>query len=156
MTRLTYALTFAVVAFAFHVASASAQTYPSKPIRLIVPFVAGGRRPAGAHRPVQNFSEQVGQPVVIENRAGASGNLGADVVAKAPPDGYTILQNTKWPGDQPGDLPLAALRRGEGLHPVTQLVASQLMLVATPKLAASTTGELIALAKQKPAVSTTA
>jgi tripartite-type tricarboxylate transporter receptor subunit TctC len=150
MRRLSYVVSLAVAASVFHVASASAQTYPNKPIRVIVPFVAGGAVDQLARIVGAKLSEQIGQPVLVENRAGAGGNLGADVVAKAPPDGYTILQNTNGQAISPAiyrSLPYDVVR---DFIPVTQLVASQLMLVATPKLAASTASELIALAKQKP------
>jgi tripartite-type tricarboxylate transporter receptor subunit TctC len=150
MRRLNYALSLAMAALAFHVASASAQSYPNKPIRVIVPFVAGGAVDQLARIVGAKLSEQIGQPVLVENRAGAGGNLGADVVAKAPPDGYTILQNTNGQAISPAiyrSLPYDVVK---DFIPVTQLVASHLMLVATPKLAASTTGEVIALAKQKP------
>jgi tripartite-type tricarboxylate transporter receptor subunit TctC len=96
------------------------------------------------------MSESVGQPVIIENRAGAAGNVAADAVAKSPPDGYTILQNTNGQAISPSlykSLPFDAVK---DFVPVTQLVASQLLLVATPSLPAKSVQELIALAKAKP------
>src|SRR5262249_32832001 len=75
-------------------APAQAQTYPSRPIRFIVPFPAGGVADVTARLMGQKLTEALGQQAVIENRAGASGTLGADVVAKAPPDGYTFLLST--------------------------------------------------------------
>src|SRR6266849_5873868 len=68
-----------------------AQTYPSRPIRLIVPFPPGGSSDSVARVVVQKFSEGLGQPVVIENRPGVGGLLGSEAVAKAAPDGYTLL-----------------------------------------------------------------
>src|SRR5207244_9463585 len=73
------------------VQSASAQNYPTKPIHLIVPYPAGGGTDFFARLVGQKMSELVGQPIVIENKPGAATNLGADFVAKAPPDGYTML-----------------------------------------------------------------
>src|SRR6476659_9014957 len=70
---------------------AFAQTYPSKPIRLIVPYPAGGGTDFFARLVGQKMAELIGQPVIIENKPGAATNLGADFVAKAQPDGYTIL-----------------------------------------------------------------
>src|SRR5688500_9087374 len=77
--------------------SALAQTYPAKPIRLIVPFAAGGPADAGARAITQKLTETTGIAVVIENRAGAGGTIGADAVAKAPPDGYTLLLGSPGP-----------------------------------------------------------
>jgi tripartite-type tricarboxylate transporter receptor subunit TctC len=75
-------------------ALASAQgSYPDKPIRLMVPFPAGGLSDVTARVVLQKLSERMGQPVVIDNRAGASGNIGADIAAKATPDGHTLLIN---------------------------------------------------------------
>ena len=75
------------------ISGAQAQTYPSKSIRIIVPFPAGGTTDIVARLVAQRMSETIGQSVVVENRGGAGGSLGADLVAKAPPDGYTILMH---------------------------------------------------------------
>src|SRR5262245_23623854 len=131
-------------------APAAAQTYPAKPIRIVVPFVAGGTVDLLARMLGQKLTESLGQPVIIENRPGAGGNTAADLVAKSPPDGYTILQVTNGLAISPAlykKLPFDPVR---DLAPVTQLVASQLLLVATPSLPVKTTRELIALAKSKP------
>jgi tripartite-type tricarboxylate transporter receptor subunit TctC len=73
------------------VQGASAQPYPTKPIHLIVPYPAGGGTDFFARLVGQKMSELMGQPIVVENKPGAATNLGADFVAKAPPDGYTVL-----------------------------------------------------------------
>ncbi len=96
------------------------------------------------------LQEQLGQPVIVENRAGAGGMTGADLVAKSPPDGYTILQNTNGQAISPAiyrTLPFDTLK---DFIPVTQLVATSTVLVANPKLPAKTVQELIALAKAQP------
>jgi tripartite-type tricarboxylate transporter receptor subunit TctC len=131
-------------------APAPAQTFPSKPIRIVVPFVAGGAVDLLARIMGQKLTEALGQPVIIENRPGAGGNAAADMVAKSPPDGYTILQNTNGLAISPTLYKKLPFDPVKDLVPVTQLVASQLLLVATPSLPAKNTRELIALAKSKP------
>ena len=92
--RTVFALAVALAASALHGGDASAQSYPSKPLRVMVPFVAGGAVDTLARMLGAKVSEQLGQPVIVENRPGAGGNIAADAVAKSPADGYTILQNT--------------------------------------------------------------
>src|SRR5947199_9361088 len=150
MRRLIIAMTTLVLTALAAFGPAGAQSYPAKPIRVIVPFVAGGAVDVLARLVSAKMSESIGQPVIVENRAGAAGNIAAEAVAKSPPDGYTILQNTNGQAISPAiyrSLPFDPLK---DFIPVTQLVASQLLLVATPKLEAKTTRELIALAKAKP------
>jgi tripartite-type tricarboxylate transporter receptor subunit TctC len=76
---------------------AQAQVFPLKPVRIIVPQTPGGASDALARIVGQKLSEKWGQAVVVENRAGAGGNIGMDVVAKAPADGYTLLMWPRWP-----------------------------------------------------------
>jgi tripartite-type tricarboxylate transporter receptor subunit TctC len=148
MKRLWF--TLALTTLALQAGGAFGQPYPSKPIRIVVPFVAGGAVDALARMVGARLSESLGQPVIVENRPGAGGNVAADAVAKSPPDGYTILQNTNGQAISPSiyrSLPFDVVR---DFIPVTQLVASQLVLVASPKLGATSVPELIALAKAKP------
>src|ERR1700688_1271108 len=131
-------------------ASALAQSFPSKPVRIIVPFAAGGAVDDLARIIGAKLGAAFHQPVVVENHAGAGGNLGADVVAKSSPDGYTILQTPNGQAISPAlyrALPFDAVT---DFVPVTQLVASTLVLVAGPILPVASTGELIALAKSRP------
>src|SRR5215472_17798801 len=147
MKQLCLAVALALATFALHAGGAVAQTYPNKPIRIVVPFVAGGAVDMLARMLGAKLSESLGQPVIVENRPGAGGNVAADAVAKSPPDGYTILQNTNGQAISPAiyrSLPFDVVR---DFIPVTQLVASQLVLAASPKLAANSVAELIALAK---------
>jgi tripartite-type tricarboxylate transporter receptor subunit TctC len=150
MKRLCFAVATALATVALHAGDASAQTYPSKPIRVVVPFVAGGAVDTLARLLGAKVSDTLGQPVIVENRPGAGGNIAADAVAKSPPDGYTILQNTNGQAISPAiyrSLPFDVVK---DFIPVTQLVASQLVLVASPKLSATSVPELVALAKAKP------
>ncbi len=148
MKRLCSAILLA--ALGLNAGPGLAQGYPSKPMRIIVPFVAGGAVDTLARMMGAKLAETFDQPVIVENRPGAGGNVAADAVAKSPPDGYTILQNTNGQAISPAiyrSLPFDVVK---DFIPVTQLVASQLVLVASPKLEATSVRELIALAKAKP------
>ena len=140
----------ALVALALSCGSALAQTYPTRAIRIIVPFAAGGAVDAIARLLGNKLSEQLGQPVVVENRAGAGGNLAPDALAKAAPDGYTILLTTNGLAISPSLYRTLPFDVHKDFVPVTQVVASQLVIAAYPKLAANSIAELIALAKAKP------
>jgi tripartite-type tricarboxylate transporter receptor subunit TctC len=143
--RLAFALALAAVT-----SEAQAQGYPTGPVRIVVPFAAGGAVDTVARVVGQRMSEFLKQPVVIENRPGAGGNLGTDAVAKSPPDGYTILLTTNGHAISPSlyrKLPYDPLR---DFIPVTQLNASTLVLVASKKTPVQSVAEMIALAKSKP------
>ena len=129
---------------------ANAQGYPNKPIRIIVPFAAGGAVDTLARLIGSKLSEQLGQPVVVENRAGAGGNLAPDALSKAAPDGYTILLTTNGLAISPSLYRTLPFDVYKDFVAVTQVVASQLVIAATPKLSANSIAELIALAKAKP------
>jgi tripartite-type tricarboxylate transporter receptor subunit TctC len=130
---------------------AAAQAYPVRPIRLVVPFVPGGTIDAYARALARQVESQLGQAIVIDNRAGANGIVGADMVAKAAPDGYTLLNNAasfvinasmykKLPYDTARDFtPITNFVKGLGY-----------LLVAHPSVPASSVKELIELAKRKP------
>jgi tripartite-type tricarboxylate transporter receptor subunit TctC len=131
-------------------AGALAQSFPTKPVRIIVPFAAGGAVDDLARIIGARLGTSFRQPVVVENHAGVGGNLGADIVAKSAADGYTILQTTNGQAISPSlyrALPFDAVA---DFAPVTQLVASTLVLVAGPGLPVGSTQELIALAKSRP------
>ena len=91
ITRRVLTVAFGILVLGTCSGAAQAQTYPTRPIRFIVPFPAGGVADIGARIVSQKLAEALGQPAVIENRAGASGTLGVDAVTKSAPDGYTIL-----------------------------------------------------------------
>ena len=129
---------------------ALAQGYPNRPIRILVPFAAGGAVDTLARLIGAKLSEGIGQSVIIENRAGAGGNLAADVLAKSAPDGYTVLQTVNGISISPSLYKTLPFDVHKDFIAVTQLVRSQLILVANPKLEANNVSELIALAKSKP------
>ncbi|OGA19025.1 MAG: hypothetical protein A3I01_11550 [Betaproteobacteria bacterium RIFCSPLOWO2_02_FULL_65_24] len=129
---------------------ALAQSYPGKPIRIVVPFPAGGAVDTLARLVSPKMADALGQPVLVENRAGAGGNIAADFVAKAAPDGYTVLLNTNGHAISPALYRKLPYDADKDFVPVTQLVATALILVAYPKLPAASVSELIALAGSKP------
>jgi tripartite-type tricarboxylate transporter receptor subunit TctC len=138
------------LAFGLSGAGALAQGYPERPVRIIVPFAAGGAVDDLARIIGARLGNAFHQPVLVENHAGAGGNLGADLVAKSAPDGLTILQTTNGQAISPAlyrALPFDAVA---DFAPVTQLVASTLVLVAAPGLPVASPAELIALAKSRP------
>ena len=94
---------------------AQAQDFPTKPIRVIVPFPPGGPSDNLARPLLQKLGEQLGQPVVIDNRGGANGNIGADMVAKSPPDGYSLVISHASPhGFAPGIVKYLMVREAVG------------------------------------------
>ena len=131
--------------------AAQAQTYPDHPIRLIAPFPAGGLADVLARAVGDEMSRTLGQPVIVENRAGAGGNVGADAVAKAAPDGYTLLMTSagiltanqflyaKMPFDPEKDF-----------VPVSNVADMPMMVVVNPNVPVKNLAELVALARANP------
>ncbi|MBI1965201.1 MAG: tripartite tricarboxylate transporter substrate binding protein [Betaproteobacteria bacterium] len=141
--KLTIAILCAVVA-----SSAAAQNFPARPIRVVVPFAPGGNVDINARNIAPGLTELLGQPVVVDNRAGAGGTIGTDVVAKAPPDGHTLLVAsssimTNGPALYP-KLPYDIVR---DFAPVGRIAVVPLAIVVHPSLPAKNTRELIAVAK---------
>jgi len=128
----------------------AAETYPSRPVRLIVPFPPGGAADILARLIGGKISEQMGQPVVVENRPGAGGTLGADAAAKSPPDGYTILHNTNGAAIAPALYRTLPFDTARDFAPVTQIVASNLVLVASPKSGIRSMQDLLTRARANP------
>lgn len=129
---------------------AHAQNFPVKPVRIIIGFSAGSSIDTVARVIAQNLNESWGQPGIIDNRTGAGGNIAADVVAKASPDGYTLLfanNGLAISATLYRKLPYDASR---DLEPITQVTAMSHVLVAYQSLPANSIKELIALAKAKP------
>ena len=146
---LRYAL-LALMLVAVWLDGAAAQSYPSRPIRLIVPFPPGGAADILARLIGNKVAEQVGQPLIVENRPGAGGTLGADAAAKSPPDGYTILHNTNGAAIAPALYKTLPFDTAKDFVPVTQIVASNLVLVAGPKSGIASVKDLLARARANP------
>jgi len=147
-----FAATVLALSASTPVAAADAPAYPSKPLRFVVPFPAGGPLDLAARVIAQEMTRHWKQPVIIDNRPGAGGNIGADAVAKAPPDGYTIVMGAvsthainvslyrKLPYDPVTDF-----------APITLVTTVPNVLVVHPSLPAGNVREFIALARNRPA-----
>jgi tripartite-type tricarboxylate transporter receptor subunit TctC len=131
-------------------AAALAQAYPTKPVHIVVPYPAGGAVDVMSRVFAQKYNEAWGQPVIVDNRAGAGGNVGADAVAKSAPDGYTWLMNTSGQAIAPGLYKKLNYDPVKDLVPVTQLVTTSLILVTSPQLQAATPRDLVALIRSRP------
>src|SRR6266849_6291277 len=130
-----------------------AQVYPSRPIRLIVPFPPGGSSDSVARVVVQKFSEGLGQPVVIENRPGVGGLLGSETVAKAAPDGYTLLLGSVSSlAVAPHLFSNPRIDPGKHFAAIAPIMSSPLTVIARPTLPVNSTADLVALARSKPGV----
>src|SRR3982074_184818 len=139
-----------VIGFAL-ATTAWAQPYPSKPIRIIVPFVPGGNVDITARTVAPALGDALGQPVVVENRPGAAGMVGAQAMMGSPADGYTLMMGSNsslavapnlypnWPYD-----PV------KGIVPITNLQLTPFVLVVNPGLPARDLNELLKIAKEKP------
>ena len=128
-----------------------AQQYPDRPIKLIVPYSPGGLPDTMARIVAQRMSESLGQQVIIENKAGASGILGTEAVAKSPPDGYTLLvADVSQLAVNPALYPKLPYNTLKDLTPISLVGVSPLFLVVHESVQAKSLDELIALAKAKP------
>src|SRR5262249_28637150 len=131
--------------------AAHAQDYPTRPIRLIVPFAAGGAADATARILGKKVGDALGQTFVIENRGGGNGGIGTEIVKSADPDGYTLLLGQSGPiSINPGIYPKLAYDPEKDLAPICMTTAYPYILVVNPSLGVKTLAELVALAKRKP------
>ncbi len=149
IARLLLALSLAATALA--AMPAQAQEFPTKPITLIVPFPPGGPTDAMARTIAARLKDELGQPLIVENRGGAGGNIGAEAVARAQPDGYTLLFGTSGPlAINPSLYPKISYQPLRDFAPVIELGYLPNVIVVNPVVAAKTVPDLIALAKTKP------
>ena len=143
---------FALVLAAVAVSSGGAlaqSNYPNKPIRFVVPFPPGGGAESTARLVAQKMSESMGQPVIVETRAGAGGNIGTEYVARAVPDGYTILLATNGMAIQP-NLQKLSWDPVRDFAPISLIAAYSLVIAVHPSVPANTLRELVAYAKANP------
>ena len=129
---------------------ATAQEWPTKPIRMIVPYPPGGPTDIVARVVGQKLSERLGQTIVVDNRPGAGGNIGADTVAKSAPDGYTLLVATTAHAINMTLFTKPGYSTSKDFAPVSMLTSGPLVLVTAPSTPAKNVAELIALARAKP------
>jgi tripartite-type tricarboxylate transporter receptor subunit TctC len=144
MTRTLFAALVLAASFA-----AQAQSWPTKPVRLVVPYPPGGSTDVTARTLAERVSGALGQPVVVENRAGAGGNIGIESVARSDADGYTVLVAPDFIASAPHVYKLNYDPMTQ-LVPVIQLTSQPVVLAVHPSLGVATVAELVAAAKAKP------
>ncbi len=141
----------AAVALTLACAPSWSQNYPAKPVRLVVPFAPGGGTDIVGRLIAAKLTESWGQAVVVDNRAGAGGVIGADIVAKAPADGYTLLMGTPGPLTiNPNLMKSMPYQTMRDFTPIALATLSPFILVVHPAVAARSAKELVALAKARP------
>jgi len=148
-TRLALTMMLGMATFNAH-----AQTYPTKPVRFIVPFPPGGPTDIMGRLAAQRLTEAWGVQVVADNRAGAGGNIGSELCAKSPPDGYTICMMTVAQSISPSIYPKLGFDPLRDFAPVTLMATLPSLLMVHPSLPVKNVKELVALAKAKPATLT--
>jgi tripartite-type tricarboxylate transporter receptor subunit TctC len=136
-----------LLCFALH---AHAQEWPAKPVRIIVPFPAGGSADLMPRAVAEKLAEKWGQPVIVDNRPGAAGNIGADAVFRAEPDGYTLLSSPPPPLVINRSLYTKLTYDASQFVPITVIGAIPNVLLVHPKTGVNTVAEFIALAKRNP------
>jgi len=139
-----------VIFFSLYLSEVPAQQYPSKPVRVIVPFGAGGPADIYARYLAQRLQEPMAQSFVVDDRPGAGSIIGTDVVAKSPPDGYTLLLMSNTHTVNESLVPKKPFALMKDFVPIAPINYSDLVLVVHPSVPAKSIKELIALAKAKP------
>ena len=131
-------------------AQAASAQWPARPIRVVVPFPPGGSTDIATRPVADRLSQVFGQSVVVENRAGAGGNIGTELVAKSAPDGYTVLIATDAITSNPHTYKALGYQTMRDFVPVVQLTRQPIVLAVHPSLGVNTMAELVGLARQKP------
>ena len=144
------ALTLGIIASTVTL-TVTAADYPTRPVRVIVPFGAGSATDVVARTVGQNLAEALGQAMVVDNRAGANGTIGAELAAKSPKDGYTLLMSTNTPSAAaPSLMKKINYDPVKDFAPIARIGTIAFVLVVNPSLPAKSMKELIALARQQP------
>src|SRR5688500_742964 len=146
----TLAAVFLVTVAAFFSPGTGAQTYPSRAIRIVVPFAAGGTSDVPSRAIGQRLTEEWKQPVIIENRPGAGANIGAEVVVKSAPDGYTLLCASTIHTINPSLYSKLGYDPVRDFTPITLIAATSQVLAVHPSLPVKTVKEFIAYARKRP------
>jgi tripartite-type tricarboxylate transporter receptor subunit TctC len=142
---------FCIALSCFAISVASAQSYPSKPVRLISPYPPGGGTDATARIIAQALGDQLGQQVIVDSRGGASGRIGTELAAKSAPDGYTLVLGNVAPlAILPGSGMKLTYDAAKDFQPVSLVATSDYILTVHPSLPANSVKELIVLARAKP------
>jgi len=144
------AAAIAATAFTFGTAPAAAQAYPSKPIRLVVAAATGGTPDILARIVAPKLNEQLGQPVIVDNRPGATGNIGAEVVARAQPDGYTLLMATSVLAISPAFYRKLSFDAATALAGLTMVASQSLFMFVQADSPMRSVKDLVAAAKSQP------
>ena len=139
-----------LLAFGAMAAGARADTYPSRPVRLIVPFAAGGLNDVVARLVAPYLEKSLGQPFIIDNRPAASGIVGTEATAKAPPDGYTLLMVASSFTVVPATTAKLPYDPERDLAPIGMVAKGSLLFLVNPKVPANSLSEFVALAKASP------
>lgn len=148
--RLFTGLLLAALSVAGGQAQAQAQAYPNRPIKIIVPFTPGGGNDVYARAVGQKLSERLGQPVVVDNKPGASGNIGAALVAKAPPDGHTLMITTSSLAMAPSLTKNLPWDPRTAFTPIAALFSGAMSVAVGAHVPVQTMQQLVALAKTRP------
>jgi len=151
MNCKTFAILTTVALAALGPSQALAQAYPTKPVRLVVPFPPGGSTDIVARIVAQKLGERIGQPVLVENRGGAGGTIGTDAVAKAAPDGYTLgFASTSTHAVAPAVYAKLPYDPVKDFAPISLVAVTPYLLVVNPKVEVKTLKEFVAYVKPRP------
>jgi len=151
MNRKAFAIVATIALAAIGPSQALAQAYPTKPVRLVVPFPPGGSTDIVARIVAQKLGDRIGQPLVVENRGGAGGTIGTDAVAKAAPDGYTLgFASTSTHAVAPAVYAKLPYDPVKGFAPISLVAVTPYLLVVNPKVPVNSLKEFVAYVKPRP------